>query len=423
MEVCFLASGETLAVLDADEFEGKSAKTLKQTLASQIRVSRFRQRLFLEGDAREISDDEIFVSVPSKVQLVVLDFLPPDAAEDESMIKACDANDQQALNELLQCPRDPNVESAVPPLSIAASRGHVNIAELLLEAGAAPDQVNGNGVTPLFIAAGRGFVKIARLLLEAGAIPDQARAHGAPAFFGAAHRENAEIVDMFRRLIEAGATVAQATAILNGDGRDGDLAGLPRLDGSTPLLAAVEAGNVDIAQLLLEAGASPDQARRDGSTPLLVAAQTGNVDIARLLLEAGASPDKARKDGSTPLLVAAGAGAAGASHLDVARLLIEAGAGLDWVKNDCAQLLICAAKLHNGKLIRLLLEGRAAPDQEGTGGTTPLFCAAELGHVKIFRLLLEAQADPDKAREDGATPLRVAAQNGHLDITRLVSRC
>lgn len=60
LEVCFLASGETVAFLDADEFEEKPAQTLKQTLAAQIGVSRFRQRLLLEGASHEISDDVIF---------------------------------------------------------------------------------------------------------------------------------------------------------------------------------------------------------------------------------------------------------------------------------------------------------------------------------------------------------------------------
>jgi hypothetical protein len=42
MEVCFLASGERVAVLDAAEFEGKSAKAVKQSLAAKIGVTRFR---------------------------------------------------------------------------------------------------------------------------------------------------------------------------------------------------------------------------------------------------------------------------------------------------------------------------------------------------------------------------------------------
>eukprot|EP00435_Cladocopium_sp_Y103_P041298 s837_g11.t1 len=108
MEVCFLASGEKVAVLDAAEFEGKTAKAVKQTLAPKIGFTTFRQRLFLEGDASEIPDDEIFSSVPPKLQLVVLEFCPPDAEEDEQMISSARDNDTLSLEKLLKCPRSPN---------------------------------------------------------------------------------------------------------------------------------------------------------------------------------------------------------------------------------------------------------------------------------------------------------------------------
>jgi hypothetical protein len=61
MEVCFSASGETAAMLDAAVVEGKTAKAVKQTLAARLGVSRFRQQLFHPGDA-EIPDHEVFTS-------------------------------------------------------------------------------------------------------------------------------------------------------------------------------------------------------------------------------------------------------------------------------------------------------------------------------------------------------------------------
>ena len=64
MEVAFLASGEQLTVLDADEVQGQSAKTVKRSLAAQVGVTRFRQKLFWE-DGCEIEDDEVFTSFSS----------------------------------------------------------------------------------------------------------------------------------------------------------------------------------------------------------------------------------------------------------------------------------------------------------------------------------------------------------------------
>ena len=123
MEVCFLASGEKIAVLEAAEFEGKSAKAVKQALVAKIGVTIFRQRLFLEGDAVEIPDHEVFAS-PAKVQLLVLEFCPPDAEEDERMMMARE-DDTVGLERLLKCPRSPNARDAegMTPL-YHAEHGH-----------------------------------------------------------------------------------------------------------------------------------------------------------------------------------------------------------------------------------------------------------------------------------------------------------
>ena len=109
MEVRFLASGAMLTALDQDDFEGKTAREVKQTLAAHAGVSRFRQRLYVEDGFREIQDDEVFGSAPVQVQLVMLEFLPPDAEEDKQMISACIRNDSASLEQFLQGPWNPNL--------------------------------------------------------------------------------------------------------------------------------------------------------------------------------------------------------------------------------------------------------------------------------------------------------------------------
>ena len=63
-------------------------------------------------------------------------------------------------------------EAAISPHKPLASskgegEGHVEVARLLLEAGAAVNQAPNHGVTPLLIACEKGHVECARLLLEA----------------------------------------------------------------------------------------------------------------------------------------------------------------------------------------------------------------------------------------------------------------
>ena len=80
-------------------------------------------------------------------------------------------------------------------------------------------------------------------------------------------------------------------------------------------------GCLDIAELLLQAGARAELVRDDGVSALLSAAYQGHLEIARLLLKARADKNSARDDGTTPLMVASYHG-----HPAVVRLLLEAGA-------------------------------------------------------------------------------------------------
>ena len=90
-----------MAVLDADEFEGKTAKAIRQSLAAKFGISRFWQRFFLQNESAEIADvadvadvadDEVLAS-PLKVHLVVLELSSPDAEQRGTMISASSGND------------------------------------------------------------------------------------------------------------------------------------------------------------------------------------------------------------------------------------------------------------------------------------------------------------------------------------------
>ena len=57
-------------------------------------------------------------------------------------------------------------------------------------------------------------------------------------------------------------------------------------DGATPLFIASEKGHLDldIAKILIEAGADVNQAKFDNGTPLYRATESGHVGIVKLLL-------------------------------------------------------------------------------------------------------------------------------------------
>ena len=85
-----------LYFLDPEEFEGKSAKSVKQCLAAKFGVTRFKQKLLEEGSDgwRSQKMSHAFV----KVQLVILDFWPPDKQQDQPTNGLCIKREQFGCN-------------------------------------------------------------------------------------------------------------------------------------------------------------------------------------------------------------------------------------------------------------------------------------------------------------------------------------
>ena len=96
---------------------------------------------------------------------------------------------------------------------------------------------------------------------------------------------------------------------------------------SSDLLTAVDEGQSDVVQELLDSGIDPNKdASPDGAYPLHLASLKGNKKIVKILLDNGAEIDlrATNKDKATPLAWAAFFG-----QKDVVSLLIEAGASIN----------------------------------------------------------------------------------------------
>ncbi|MCG8467272.1 MAG: ankyrin repeat domain-containing protein [Gemmatimonadetes bacterium] len=130
-------------------------------------------------------------------------------------------------------------------------------------------------------------------------------------------------------------------------------------DGMTALHWAAERGDVELADMLIYAGANARAVTRIGQyTPLHLASRTGNLDVARSLIAAGAVIDAATSNtGVTPLHLAAGAGSA-----DLVTLLLDAGADADAREASWEQTpLTFAAAQNRADAIRALIAGGADP--------------------------------------------------------------
>ncbi len=174
------------------------------------------------------------------------------------------------------------------------------------------------------------------------------------------------------------------------------------------LSAAARNGDVEVMQLLLQAGGQPNVTGRSavdgrsGRTPLHEAAETGNIDMMRLLLQAGGRPDASTQSGRTPLHKAAESGS-----VDAVRLLMNEGAGLN-DSSDGRSPLHYAAESGSADLVQFLIEQGADPAKPDESGNTPLHLGAE--HDPVVHALLKAGADVTSTNDRQRTPLHHVAR-------------
>ena len=159
----------------------------------------------------------------------------------------------------------------------------------------------------------------------------------------------------------------------------------------SPVADAAMRGDADEVRELLRAGADVNAAQGDGMTALHWAAENGQLELADVLVFAGANLEAAtRLGGFTPLMVAGRAG-----HAGIARLLADAGANLEATTETGETALHYAAWSGNSEIAMALTEKGAEVDaKESANGQTPLMFAAAYGRVDAVRSLLEAGADP-----------------------------
>lgn len=126
-------------------------------------------------------------------------------------------------------------------------------------------------------------------------------------------------------------------------------------DGMTALHWAVQNNDVAIVEALIAAGANARAATRYGVEPINLAAINGNASIAERLLKAGADPNVALADGETPLMQAARNGTP-----EAVKVLLAAGAKVDAKEKARGQnALMWAAVEGNVAAIKTLVEAGA----------------------------------------------------------------
>ena len=182
----------------------------------------------------------------------------------------------------------------------------------------------------------------------------------------------------------------------------------PQVDGMTALHWASRHDDLEMANLLVGAGAQVNAANRYGVTPLTLACTNGNAELVELLLDAGADPNSTLPGGETALMTAARTG-----RLGPVKALLARGAAIHGKVHGMGRQEGAGA---NAFLIRMadptIFDFETKPEQ------TALLWAAAEGHADVVAELIKAGADFQTALSSGFTPLLFAVRNGHSEVVK-----
>lgn len=146
---------------------------------------------------------------PAAAQMGGLGSINPFGAFAENIARVTALNDPSAVRQLLADGHSPNDvdDQGRAGLEIAASKGNLQIAQMLIKGGAKLDARDQLGDTALHAAARQDQIEIVKLLLDAGAPVDPQNRDGMTPLMIAASRGELEIV---RALLAKGASVTKA---------------------------------------------------------------------------------------------------------------------------------------------------------------------------------------------------------------------
>ncbi|XP_042716879.2 protein tyrosine phosphatase type IVA 3 isoform X4 [Chrysemys picta bellii] len=257
-------------------------------------------------------------------------------------------------------------ESGLTPFMIAVRENRLSIVERLLELGVNLSDQTKNGRNALHVAAAHSKEEIIRLLLAGKADPN---VPGGP---------KVQLPVHYAALRPIGA-VGVMQMLLKASHKDARLS--QDQDGRTPLLLAVEAGNLGVCKELLSTHAEAQLSAREkryGDTVLHASCRKRDVEVTKILVEYGAVVDCQNDEGQTPLHVAA------------------------WEGDEA--------------LLKFFHHCKANPNVADKMDRSPLHIAAERGHTNVVELLMEKFHSNVLARtKDGSTLMHVASEHGHPD--------
>jgi len=181
------------------------------------------------------------------------------------------------------------------------------------------------------------------------------------------------------------------------------------------LLVAARNTDAEAVKKSLDRGAAPNSRNRLGKTSLYISIEKNRIDIAKMLIAAGADVNLPSLEKVTPLIAASYAGS-----LPFVDLLLQHNAAHDATDRLHKSALVYAAGMGHTAVVERLLQAGAPIDQTPVDGLTPLMWAAGQGHTQTVQLLLAKGANKLLKDERGLTAWDMAQEAKHADIANLL---
>ena len=190
--------------------------------------------------------------------------------------------------------------------------------------------------------------------------------------------------------------------------------------GKTALIQATTDGRLDVVQTLIAAGANVEMKNMFGMTALHMSFRYNNPKLTEILLRAGANANAANDNGEIPLMEAIFY-----HNLAVIYAIIDRTKDINTQRCDGNTALMIAI-LQNSKMciIQKILGRGADVNIQNIGGETALIIAVRMGNVPLARMLIRMPgfACINGQDEEGKTACTHASMNNNFELVKLLLR-